>query len=177
MKKRHIVPALAGLALSCHLILTGCQSQSNQSNSKEKLNISHESAKDSIVVVSEIFEDGYMQQLGEDTFYVKGQIPYTAKFLDSLLPPNGYVFDKNQVMYQVDKGYIIRIGKTFYYYTSEKGGKGGLINLKEAKKLTKGRQKTTADETKKKQVSGIDKPTDDGFLLKDSSQITIKNKM
>lgn len=173
MKKHNSILMITGLVLSCHLVLSGCHTNKEQvSEGKQTESSSYASQKAEAIVVAEIQKDGYMQQIGNDRVFVEGTIPYTALFLDSLLPPKDYVFDKAHILHQLEKGYVIQAGDKLYYYSPEKGEKAGLVSLKEAKKISKNaKAKTVKKEKNSKKVAGIDLPTDDGFLLKNEKQI------
>ncbi len=70
--------------------------------------------------------------------------------------------NKEDIQYQLEKGYIIKVNEQYFYYPKDKDA--NVISISEAKKLTKNQKKPTSQA--KKGVAGVDYPTDDGFLLK-----------
>lgn len=143
---------------------------------EERINYSD---KKNNVVIAEITEDGYVSVHGDHTHLEKGIIPYNAKFLDStLLKDKNYKLNKDDILYEVAQGYIIKVNGKFFYYPKENVKQTNIVTREEAEKLTKNNDvhehehKATNDSNKKKSgVAGIDYPTSDGFLFSSEGQI------
>ncbi|AND79767.1 pneumococcal-type histidine triad protein [Streptococcus pantholopis] len=180
--------ALVSLILTAHLVLGACQASqeskeeplSQDKTAKQELKQSEE-----ITVVAEILEDGYVMVHGNHYHVEKKAIPYNAKFLSDTLAPSDYQLKKKNIITKLEKGYIVKIDEDFCYYPTDKEHKANIISIKEARKRTKylkleehhgkkNKKNKKRKNKKKGYVEGIDKPTSDGFLLTDESQITAK---
>ncbi|MGT2665798.1 pneumococcal-type histidine triad protein [Streptococcus rifensis] len=179
MKSSKKALILAGIALSCHLCLAGCQNNqekqetasSSTAQTDKALVVSNTEEKaENLVVVASLTENGYERLIGKDLYPEIGPVPFTAKFLKETVAPKSYDFDKKDVLYQLEKGYIVKVSDEVYYYPEETGA--NIIEKTEAEKLTKNQTKPTKQASSS--VPGVDKPTDDGFLLTDEKQIISK---
>lgn len=165
MKKKTALFALTGIILSCHLCLTACQKEQKPVSPKQEMQNSVVDEK--MVVVSEIKSTGYMRFHSEGAYFVEGAIPYTAYFLKDTLAPSDYKFDKKDVQYQLENGYVVKIKDSYFYYPNKKDA--NVISLAEAKKITKNQKKPAKKQ--EKGVAGVHFPTDDGFLFENEKQI------
>lgn len=171
MKKKTTLFALTGIILSCHLFLAGCQKTENTAINHQDVQSSNISKVDeNTIVVSEIKSNGYMRLYGEESYFFEGPIPYAAHFLKDTLPDSDYKLNKEDIQYQLEKGYIIKVNEQYFYYPKDKDA--NVISISEAKKLTKNQKKPTSQA--KKGVAGVDYPTDDGFLFENEDQILSK---
>ncbi|WP_156008160.1 pneumococcal-type histidine triad protein [Streptococcus ruminantium] len=165
MQKKTTLFALTGIILSCHLCLAACQKEQKPASPQQEMQSSVVDEK--MVVVSEIKATGYMRLHGEESYFVEGAIPYTAYFLKDTLAPSSYKFDKKDVQYQLENGYIVKIKDNYFYYPNKKDA--NVISLTEAKKITKNQKKPAKQQ--EKGVAGVHFPTDDGFLFENEKQI------
>ncbi|HFI0645338.1 TPA: pneumococcal-type histidine triad protein [Streptococcus suis] len=184
-KKRNL--ALTGITLLCSLTLLACQQKQATQVLDEKVKQEQVQKEETVYVVAELTEDGYVLVHGDHQHLEKGSVPYDAKFLkETLLEDKNYQFNEKDVLYKVRTGYIIQVNGKVYYYPKKTGD--GIVTLEEARKLTAnnpehdhhGHNHNHAHEEQKQSttnqvgVAGIDRPTSDGFLLSDAKQISSK---
>ncbi len=186
-KKRNL--ALTGISLLCGLTLLACQQKQATQVLDEKVKQEQVQKEETVYVVAELTEDGYVLIHGDHQHVEKGSVPYDAKFLkETLLEDKNYQFNEKDVLYKVRTGYIIQVNGKVYYYPKKTGD--GLVTLEEARKLTANNPEHDhhghdhnhdhAHEEQKQSstnpvgVAGIDRPTSDGFLLSDAKQISSK---
>lgn len=171
MKKKMTMLALAGVVLSCHLCLAACQKKGQEATPQQEMQESALRIPDEeLVVVSEIGAKGYMRLHGDESYYVEGPVPYAARFLKDTLVGSDYQFKKEDIQYQLEKGYIVKVQNNYFYYPNSKDAH--VISLAEAKKITKNQKKVLTEA--ESGVAGIDFPTDDGFLFENEGQILSK---
>ncbi|MGC4431182.1 pneumococcal-type histidine triad protein, partial [Streptococcus suis] len=121
MKKKTTLFALTGIILSCHLFLAGCQKTENTAINHQDVQSSNISKVDeNTIVVSEIKSNGYMRLYGEESYFFEGPIPYAAHFLKDTLPDSDYKLNKEDIQYQLEKGYIIKVNEQYFYYPKDK---------------------------------------------------------
>ncbi|HEL1618673.1 TPA: pneumococcal-type histidine triad protein [Streptococcus suis] len=182
-KKRNLV--LTGITLLCGLTLLACQQKQATQVFDEKVKQEQVQKEETVYVVAELTEDGYVLVHGDHQHLEKGSVPYDAKFLkETLLEDKNYQFNEKDVLYKVRTGYIIQVNGKVYYYPKKTGD--GIVTLEEARKLTANNPEHDhhghdhAHEEQKQStinqvgVAGIDRPTSDGFLLSDAKQISSK---
>ncbi|HFI0240395.1 TPA: pneumococcal-type histidine triad protein [Streptococcus suis] len=186
-KKRNL--ALTGISLLCGLTLLACQQKQATQVFDEKVKQEQVQKEETVYVVAELTEDGYVLVHGDHQHLEKGFVPYDAKFLkETLLEDKNYQFNEKDILYKVRTGYIIQVKGKVYYYPKKAGA--GLVTLEEARKLTANNPEHDhhghnhnhdhAHEEQKQSstnlvgVAGIDRPTSDGFLLSDAKQISSK---
>ncbi|HFU4377641.1 TPA: pneumococcal-type histidine triad protein [Streptococcus suis] len=184
-KKRNL--ALTGISLLCGLTLLACQQKQATQVLDEKVKQEQVQKEETVYVVAELTEDGYVLIHGDHQHVEKGSVPYDAKFLkETLLEDKNYQFNEKDVLYKVRTGYIIQVNGKVYYYPKKTGD--GIVTLEEARKLTANNpdhdhhgHDHNHDHEEQKQpstnhagVAGIDRPTSDGFLLSDAKQISSK---
>ncbi|HFI0404877.1 TPA: pneumococcal-type histidine triad protein [Streptococcus suis] len=184
-KKRNL--ALTGISLLCGLTLLACQQKQATQVLDEKVKQEQVQKEETVYVVTELTEDGYVLIHGDHQHVEKGSVPYDAKFLkETLLEDKNYQFNEKDVLYKVRTGYIILVNGKVYYYPKKTGD--GIVTLEEARKLTANNPNHdhhghdhNHDHEEQKQpttnqagVAGIDRPTSDGFLLSDAKQISSK---
>lgn len=102
----------------------------------------HEHKPGDVLIVSGIAEDGYAWLHGDHSHFVNGKVPYDAKFVDELVykDPN-YVLRKEDIQYEVAEGYIIKIGKKFYYYPKPKAKQTHIVTREEGERISKAQDK------------------------------------
>ncbi|HFI0393742.1 TPA: pneumococcal-type histidine triad protein [Streptococcus suis] len=186
-KKRNL--ALTGISLLCGLTLLACQQKQATQVLNEKVKQEQVQKEETVYVVAELTEDGYVLVHGDHQHVEKGSVPYDAKFLkETLLEDKNYQFNEKDVLYKVRTGYIIQVNGKVYYYPKKTGD--GIVTLEEARKLTANNpehdhhghdhnhdhthEEQKQSSTNQAGVAGIDRPTSDGFLLSDAKQISSK---
>ncbi|HFI0055142.1 TPA: pneumococcal-type histidine triad protein [Streptococcus suis] len=186
-KKRNL--ALTGISLLCGLTLLACQQKQATQVLDEKVKQEQVQKEETVYVVAELTEDGYVLIHGDHQHVEKGSVPYDAKFLkETLLEDKNYQFNEKDVLYKVRTGYIIQVNGKVYYYPKKTGD--GIVTLEEARKLTANNpehdhhghdhnhdhahEEQKQSSTNQAGVAGIDRPTSDGFLLSDAKQISSK---
>ncbi|HFU4058797.1 TPA: pneumococcal-type histidine triad protein [Streptococcus suis] len=186
-KKRNL--ALTGISLLCGLTLLACQQKQATQVLDEKVKQEQVQKEETVYVVAELTEDGYVLVHGDHQHVEKGSVPYDAKFLkETLLEDKNYRFNEKDVLYKVRTGYIIQVNGKVYYYPKKTGD--GIVTLEEARKLTANNpehdhhdhdhnhdhthEEQKQSSTNQAGVAGIDRPTSDGFLLSDAKQISSK---
>lgn len=184
-KKRNL--ALTGISLLCGLTLLACQQKQATQVLDEKVKQEQVQKEETVYVVAELTEDGYVLVHGDHQHVEKGSVPYDAKFLkETLLEDKNYQFNEKDVLYKVRTGYIIQVNGKVYYYPKKTGD--GIVTLEEARKLTANNpehdhhshnhnhdhEEQKQSSTNQAGVAGIDRPTSDGFLLSDAKQISSK---
>lgn len=184
-KKRNL--ALTGISLLCGLTLLACQQKQATQVLNEKVKQEQVQKEETVYVVAELTEDGYVLIHGDHQHVEKGSVPYDAKFLkETLLEDKNYQFNEKDVLYKVRTGYIIQVNGKVYYYPKKTGD--GIVTLEEARKLTANNpehdhhghdhnhdyEEQKQPSTNQAGVAGIDRPTSDGFLLSDAKQISSK---
>lgn len=186
-KKRNL--ALTGISLLCGLTLLACQQKQATQVFDEKVKQEQVQKEETVYVVAELTEDGYVLIHGDHQHVEKGSVPYDAKFLkETLLEDKNYQFNEKDVLYKVRTGYIIQVNGKVYYYPKKTGD--GIVTLEEARKLTANNpehdhhshnhnhdhahEEQKQSSTNQAGVAGIDRPTSDGFLLSDAKQISSK---
>ncbi len=186
-KKRNL--ALTGISLLCGLTLLACQQKQATQVLDEKVKQEQVQKEETVYVVAELTEDGYVLIHGDHQHVEKGSVPYEAKFLkETLLEDKNYQFNEKDVLYKVRTGYIIQVNGKVYYYPKKTGD--GIVTLEEARKLTANNpehdhhghdhnhdhthEEQKQSSTNQAGVAGIDRPTSDGFLLSDAKQISSK---
>ncbi|HFI0716250.1 TPA: pneumococcal-type histidine triad protein [Streptococcus suis] len=189
-KKRNL--ALTGISLLCGLTLLACQQKQATQVLDEKVKQEQVQKEETVYVVAELTEDGYVLVHGDHQHVEKGSVPYDAKFLkETLLEDKNYQFNEKDVLYKVRTGYIIQVNGKVYYYPKKTGD--GIVTLEEARKLTANNpdhdhrghshnhdhapEEQKQPSTNQAGVAGIDRPTSDGFLLSDAKQISSKTDM
>lgn len=186
VKKKHQF-ALTGITLLCGLTLLACQQKQATQVFDEKVKQEQVQKEETVYVVAELTEDGYVLVHGDHQHVEKGSVPYDAKFLkETLLEDKNYQFNEKDVLYKVRTGYIIQVNGKVYYYP--KKTRDGIVTLEEARKLTANNpehdhhghnhnhdhEEQKQSSTNQAGVAGIDRPTSDGFLLSDAKQISSK---
>ncbi|HFH9945710.1 TPA: pneumococcal-type histidine triad protein [Streptococcus suis] len=184
-KKRNL--ALTGISLLCGLTLLACQQKQATQVLDEKVKQEQVQKEETVYVVAELTEDGYVLVHGDHQHVEKGSVPYDAKFLkETLLEDKNYQFNEKDILYKVRTGYIIQVNGKVYYYPKKTGD--GIVTLEEARKLTANNpdhdhhghdhnhdhEEQKQSSTNQAGVAGIDRPTSDGFLLSDAKQISSK---
>ncbi|MCR8968042.1 pneumococcal-type histidine triad protein [Streptococcus zalophi] len=145
MKKNLTIVKILSLILAGYFMLAACQATSNDSKkddnkvtTQEVVDHDDHDDHDGLVVVSEIMADGFAHVHGDHDHFEEGKIPGNAKFLDSTLPADDYVFDEKDVVYNLDEGSIIKVNDKFYYYPNDKENTDTILTKEEAMALTEG---------------------------------------
>lgn len=77
----------------------------------------HEVAGEQIVVG--ITEDGYTTSHGDHFHENSGEVPFDAILSESLLAPEDYQFNEDDVVSEVEDGYIVKSNDEYYLYVED----------------------------------------------------------
>lgn len=87
-------------------------------------------------IIVKITEEGFMTINGGHYHFHKGEVPFDQVFSEELLAPDSYKFNKNDVVSEIDGGYIVNIDGEMFVYLQNPSNTQNIRTQKEIENQT-----------------------------------------
>ncbi|MGP6382993.1 pneumococcal-type histidine triad protein [Streptococcus dysgalactiae subsp. equisimilis] len=82
-------------------------------------------------IVVSISDDGFVTSHGDHYHFYNGEVPFDSLLSTELLASEDYQFDNSHAISDIQNGYILKVGETYYVYLKNQNHRDNLRTVPE----------------------------------------------